>query len=120
MALPGLVDFVKFQQEEYKGVTYQWTGRGPIERTLQAKRGQPHVLELLWGCKNDTRCGVVSVNGREFPVSRQGYDGFEWVALEIPAEVVVGDTLAVRIVADNPQSGGPFVAELRLRLPFGP
>lgn len=114
LALPGLVDFVKFHQEEYRGVTYQWTGRGPIERTLKAQRGQRHRLKLLWGCKNDTRHGVVSVNGREFSVSRQGYDGFEWVELEIPAEMVTDDTLTVRIVADAVQSGAPFVAELRL------
>lgn len=117
LALPGLVDFVKFQQEEYRGVTYQWTGRGPIERTLKAQRGQRHRLELLWGCKNDIRHGVVSVNGREFSVSRQGYDGFEWVRLEIPAEVVTDETLTVRIVADDVQSGAPFVAELRLLRP---
>jgi len=114
LALPDLVDFVKFQQEEYRGVTYQWTGRGPIERTLRVRRGQAHRLELRWGCKNDTRHGVVSVNGREFSVSRQGYDGFEWVVLEIPAEWVTGDTLSVRIVADDVRSGAPFVAELRL------
>lgn len=114
LALPGLVDFVKFHQEEYRGVTYQWTGRGPIERTLQARRGQRHRLELLWGCKNDTRHGVVSVNGRELPVSRQGYDGFEWVTLEIPAETVKSDTLTVRIAADEVKSGAPFVAEIRL------
>jgi len=112
-----LVGFVDCEGETYRGETYYWTGRGPIEYTLPARPGKAHQLLLRWGAKNDLRRGKVIVNGRTFPVEHGGYDGYEWITIDLPAELITGNTLTVRLEAEEQRKGAPFVAEIRLRVP---
>jgi hypothetical protein len=111
---PNLTGLADLAGETYAEETYAWTGNGPISATLSARRGQPHRLRLRWGAKGDVRRGVVTIGGREFPVERGGYDGWEWVDIAVPAELVTGDSLTVQVRAVDPQHGAPFLSELRL------
>ncbi len=73
----GVLAWVQFEKAPYRhaGRPYLWLGHGPITLTIDVKPDASHVLELLWGCKNDTRDGVAVVCGQEVPLSGSGYDG---------------------------------------------
>jgi rhamnogalacturonyl hydrolase YesR len=76
---------VRFEKASFRhaGTPYLWLGHGDITLVIDVKPDANHVLELLWGCKNDTRSGVAVVNGRKVSLSSSGYDGFKW--LTVPA-----------------------------------
>lgn len=109
--LTGVVDLAG---QQYRGETYAWAGSGPILLELPARRGQPHELRLRWGSKLDVRRGRVVIGGRVIPVEHGNYDGYEWVTIEIPAELVTAETLAVRIEAADAKAPAPFVSEVQL------
>lgn len=114
---PNLVGFLAFNGDEYANRRYQWCGRNPVEFALPAKQGQPHTLHLLWGAKNDQRSALVTVNGHDYPVTKGGYDGFEWVTLHIPAEQVPRDSVDVRISANARKGPAAFVSEAKVTSP---
>ena len=113
----NLVGYIAFDNQTYKDTPYLWTGKGPISFSLPARKGRPHTLHLLWGSKNDKRAGLVSINGHEQNVVKGGYDGFEWLTLDVPAEHVTGDTIAVEIRENPSADRGAFVSEVRLTSP---
>jgi hypothetical protein len=113
----GIVGFIAFDDEQYEGTLYRWCGREPIEFSLPARRGQPHTLHLLWGAKGDRRAATVIVGGREYKVARGGYNGFEWVTVQIEAAGVTGDALSTRIAPDLTGGKPAFVSEAKLTSP---
>nr|MBC8373842.1 hypothetical protein [Planctomycetota bacterium] len=106
---------VRFEKASfrYADTPYLWLGHGDIGLTIDIKPDATHVLELLWGCKNDTRSGIAVVNGREVNLSRGGYDGFKW--LTVPAGKSA-KTLGRYEITLRQGSGKPgFIAAVRLK-----
>ncbi len=73
--------------ERFHDTPYLWLGRVTIHLSIDVEPQAHHVLELLFGSKNDRREAVVSVNGHDLPVSGGGYDGFRWLQVPVPKEV---------------------------------
>ena len=113
----NLVGLVSFDAQEYKGTKYRWCGEQPFEFTLPAKKGQAHTLHLLWGSKKDKRGAVLTLNGRPRTVTHGGTDGFQWLKLPVPGDLVKGDTLTVRVAPDPKNTRAAFISEARLTSP---
>lgn len=113
----GLVGFAAYHDQEYKGKGYLWSLRRPVEAELSARPGKAHTLHLLWGSKNDKRAGVVTINGKALKVAQEGYDGFKWVKLPVPAELVKDDTVHVRVVPYEKDGKAAFISEMKLTCP---
>jgi len=106
---------VRFEKASFRhaDTPYLWLGHGDITLAIDIKPDAAHVLELLWGCKNDTRSGVAVVNGRKVNLSSAGYDGFKWLA--VPAGKSA-KTLGRYEITLKQGSGKPgFIAAVRLR-----
>ena len=41
--------------EEFNGTPYLWLGRVELTLTIDVKPGRGHVLDLLWGSKDDAQ-----------------------------------------------------------------
>lgn len=108
---------IVFRDEQHAGRGYRWCGREPIEFRMPAKPGRGHTLALLWGAKDDRRGAIVTVNGRRRKLLAGGYDGFEWLTLQIDVADVPGDAVTVRIEPDPAQPKAAFIAEARLTSP---
>lgn len=113
---PGLVGFHAFNAEVYKDTPYQWCGYGPLTCKLSAKAGKAHILRFFWGSKQDQRTAKVSVNEHEQTLTHGGYDGFQWVELEIPSEWVDKDSIELKITELPGPLRPAFLAEVRLHL----
>ena len=74
-----VVAWARFEEASfrYADTPYLWLGHGDIRLTIHVKPDAGHVLELLWGCKNDTRGGIAVVNGQEVASHFGGYEPFE-------------------------------------------
>ena len=112
----GLVGFLAFDDQSYKGTPYLWCGRKPIEFALPACKGKAHTLHLLWGSKGGERKAKVTVGGKSQTVSQGGYDGFKWLTIPIDAAQVKGDTLRVRIEKLG-ETGAAFISQAKLTSP---
>jgi hypothetical protein len=82
----GWIRFVE-GDETYADVPYLWLGRVNVELQIDVEPRPGHVLELLWGSKNDTREALASINGKEVPITGGGYDGFRWLRVPVPPGV---------------------------------
>jgi dienelactone hydrolase len=111
----SLVGFAEFHTEQFAGHGYRWCGRSPIEATLTARPNADHVLQLLWGAKNDERSAVVQINGRDFAVRHGGYQGYEWIEVRVPADLVKQDKISVTVRPDPAHGVPAFISEMRLR-----
>jgi dienelactone hydrolase len=101
--------------ESYAGETYAWSKAAPIEWRATGPGGPVDAtLWLRWGAKGDVRRGRLQVGSRTIDLEHGGYDGFDWLAVDVPRSWWGGDTLEVRL---EPPRGGPaaFVSSLRLR-----
>lgn len=111
---PGAVlAWVRFPdaEESYAGVPYLWLGRVSVELQIDVPASPAHVLELIWGSKNDQRTAVVTVNDHQLPVAAGGYDGFR------PLRVAMPDHLrgtGYRIQLERGAGKAAFLAEVRL------
>ncbi len=96
--------------QDYLGTRYLFLGDGDLQLTFSVRPHPGHVLELLWGAKNDTREALLAVNGREAPLRQGGYNGFRRLRVPVPAGVT-GDRYDVSLKA----AGRPaFLGEVRL------
>jgi hypothetical protein len=101
----------------YTDVRYLWLGDVDMRLSIEVVPQPGHVLDLLWGSKNDTRSAVLTVNGREIRLTpRTGYDGFRWLRLPLPPDAAKGDRYEVVLTAGTEGRPG-FVAEVRLTGP---
>ena len=107
------IAWVRFENagSKYAGKPYLWLGHGDIELVIDVKPGPGHVLELLWGSKNDTRDAVAIVAGHEVKLHGGGYDGFRWIAVPLPSQLA-GDHYEVTLKQAGPPQA--FIAAARL------
>ena len=106
---------VRFEKASFRHVDtpYLWLGHGDIGLAIDIKPDASHVLELLWGCKNDTRSGVAIVNGRQVRLTSSGYDGFKW--LTVPTVKSPGALKRYEITLKQDSGKAGFIAAVRLR-----
>ncbi len=106
---------VRFEKASFRhaDTPYLWLGHGDIGLTIDIKPNATHVLELLWGCKNDTRSGVAIVNGREVRLGSSGYDGFKWLA--VPTGKSPGALKRYEITLKQGSGKAGVIAAVRLR-----
>ncbi len=116
---PGtVVAWARFEKAtfRYADRPYLWLGHGDIALTIDVKPDAAHVLELLWGCKNDARDGVAVVNGQQVKLARTGYDGFRWLAVPVP-KGAIGKRQNYQITLKQGQQKPGFIAAVRLKAP---
>jgi len=115
-----VVAWARFERASfrYADTPYLWLGHGDIGLTIDVKPDAGHVLELLWGCKNDTRGGVAVVNGQEVGLSRSGYDGFRWLAVPVPPSPRASQRYEITLRQGREKAG--FIAAVRLKAPGRP
>lgn len=100
----------------HAGETYRWVARGPIEWRPKSEVGPiDATLWLRWGSRDDRRRARVSIGPRELDLERGGWDGFDWVAIDVPAAWWSGDELDVRIEKPSGPESPAFLSSLRLR-----
>ena len=98
-------------EESYAGKPYLWLGRVSFEVRADVRPAPGHVVELLWGSKNDTRDASLTINGKKITVKGGGYDGFRWLRVPVP-DGVSGERYTLSFA---PASGKPaFIAEVRI------
>ena len=80
-----LLAWYRFEEgrERYKGKPYLWLGDADMRLVIDVKPRPGHVLELLWGAKNDRREAQLAVNGKLQRLSHGGHDGFEWLRVQM-------------------------------------
>ncbi len=107
------IAWVRFENAgfKYAGKPYHWLGHGDIELVIDAKPRPDHVLELLWGSKNDTRDAVATVDGHEVKLRSGPYDGFPWLQVPLPEKI---DSDQYRITLKQVSQPQAFIAEVRL------
>jgi rhamnogalacturonyl hydrolase YesR len=115
-----VVAWVRFEKASFRhaDTPYLWLGHGDITLTIDVKPDADHVLELLWGCKNDTRGGVAVVNGREVPLSSSGYDGFKWLTVPVGTSPKKLERYEITLKQNRQKAG--FIAAVRLKTPRKP
>ena len=113
---PGLVALMDcHNRESYMDETYRWTGEEDIEVDLPARPGRDHVLWLRWGAKGGERTGILTVNGSKRTLTAEGYRGFRWVKVEVPAQAVRDGRVRGKLTKGGP--GRPaFVSQIKLTL----
>ncbi|MDP6635884.1 MAG: glycoside hydrolase family 88 protein [Phycisphaerae bacterium] len=113
----SVVAWVRFEKARHRhaDTPYLWLGHGNIELTIDVRPEPGQVLELLWGCKNDTRGGVAVVNGREVSLSSSGYDGFKWLTVPAGKNPKTLDRYEITLKRDSTKAG--FIAAVRLKSP---
>jgi len=119
-AADTVVAWVRFEKASYRyaDTPYVWLGHGEVTLTINVTPAPDHVLELLWGCKNDSRGGVAVINGRRVRLSRSGYDGFKWLAVPVGKSDKALKRYDITL-KQGPEKAG-FVAAVRLRVPGKP
>ena len=100
--------------ESYQGTPYFWLARFSLHLTLGITPKSTHQLQFLWGSKNDERTAVVVINGKSFPFSAGGYDGFRWQTIPLPADVA-GQKYEIVVTAGEGKAA--FLAGVRLLRP---
>ena len=104
----------------YHDTPYLWLGHGDIALTIDVKPYADHVLELLWGCKNDTRSGMAIINGTKVPLGSKGYDGFQWLRAPVGKAGGAKDLKRYEITLRQSGDKAGFIAAVRLRAPGKP
>ncbi|MCP3917152.1 MAG: prolyl oligopeptidase family serine peptidase [bacterium] len=121
---PALIAAVELDGDGgYAGESYRWTKRAPVQWRPQSGDGPvAATLWLRWGAKNDVRRGRLRVGARSVDVEHGGYDGFDWIAVDLPASWWSGDALELSIepsIEPSIEQGAPgpsaFLSALRLR-----
>jgi len=114
---PALVAAVDLDGgESYAGESYRWTGRAPIEWRPRVEGAPPDAtLWLRWGAKSDLRRARLVVGGRAFALAHGGYDGYDWLALDVPAAWWEDGALDVRLEPPPGAEPAAFLSALRLR-----
>ncbi len=98
--------------ESYADTPYVWLGRNDLRIRLDVPPAADHRLELLWGSKNDARGAAAEINGRAVTVRGGGWNGFRWLAVEVPAKARTGGAYEIALRAAAPKAA--FLAGVRL------
>jgi len=109
----ALLAWIRFVdgEETYADVPYFWLGKVDLRLQIDVKPGAGHVLELLWGSKNDTREAVATVNGKDVRITGGGYDGFRWLSVPVPPGAI-GPRYEITLRKGSRKPA--FLAEVRL------
>ena len=97
--------------EQYADIPYLWLGKVDIHLQIDVKPQPGHVLEILWGSKDDTRQAIATINGHDVEITAGGYNGFRWLSVPVP-EKVLGTSYEVALRKGYQKPG--FIAEIRL------
>lgn len=99
----------------WAGEAYRWVGASAIEWTVaeQVTR-QDATLWLRWGAKGDLRGGRLLIGDRQLSLRHGGYDGFDWLAVDIPEDWWGGAPPVIRLESDRAGLADAFVAAMRL------
>ncbi len=105
--------WIRFEDgpEKYQDVPYLWLGDANINLVIDVRPQAGHMLELLWGSKNDTRGTLATINGKEAAIRGGGYDGFRWLPVALPQRLS-GDRYEIRLQQAHEKAG--FIAAVRL------
>jgi len=98
--------------EVYAGTRYLWLGAMEMRLVIDVPPRPDHVIELLWGAKNDARAAAMTVSGREVALAHGGYDGFRWLRAPAPPGLT-GDRYEV-VLKPGAQGKPAFLAQVRL------
>lgn len=104
--------------ERHAGEAYQWTGRAPVAWSATSPEGPTDAtLWIRFGSKNDRRAAALTAGDRALTVAAGPWDGFRWIALDVPRDWWEKDALPVRLAPPVPSAGGrpAFVSALALR-----
>lgn len=109
----AVLAWVRFSDasEAYRDMPYLWLGDVDIHLVIDVRPQPGHVLQLLWGSKNDRREAAATVNGRRLTARSGGYDGFRWLEIPLP-ERLPGERYEV--VLKRTHEKPAFLAEVRL------
>ena len=108
-SLGTLSDSMKI--EEYADLPYFFLGNGKLEFSIDIEPESDHVLDLLWGSKSDQRSATLVVNGVSQDLTHGGYDGFEWMRIELPEPDEATEYTFVLSAAGEKNA---FISEIRL------
>lgn len=113
---PDLTDYRDLAgSNSYRNEDYWWLNDGDLTLRLRAEPGKAHLLSLYWGCKGDTRTARLTLGGEAQTLTQTGYEGFQWQEVEVPAGLVTGPELEVRL--SKPESGPMgFLGKVKLRV----
>lgn len=106
--------FARFDDapESYAGRRYVWLGRHELRIGIDVRPAPGHIVELLWGAKNDQRAAELTINGRRMTLTGGGYDGFRPLGVAVPRDIA-GERYELLLRASD--AGRPaFIAEVRL------
>ncbi len=105
------ISFAEQAAEQYDNVPYLWLGDQPIYLTIDVPPADGHVIDVLWGSKNDQRAAEVSVNDEKQRLQVGGYNGFRWQRVKLP-DGTTGKKYELRLQAAPPKAA--FLAAVRL------
>ena len=97
--------------ENYQGTPYYFLANGELTFTIDVEPRDDHAMDLLWGAKNDERSAEVVVDGQRQTVTAGGYDGFQWIRVELPAG---SRKTGYRVTLRKVSGKVAFVAAIRL------
>ncbi len=97
--------------QEYAGRAYYFLGYGDVRLTIDVPPRAGDTLELLWGAKNDQRAALAMVNGKAVKIVGGGYDGYQWVRVDLPARLT-GKGYEIALTGAPPKAA--FLAGVRL------
>ncbi|MHB0956649.1 MAG: hypothetical protein ACYC0X_09405 [Pirellulaceae bacterium] len=97
--------------EQYEGTSYYFLANGPLRFTIDVSPLENHVLDLLWGSKNDSRTAEMVINGQRLLVEAGGYNGFRWQRVELP-QVVGSSGYQITLGPGSGKAG--FISAVRL------
>ncbi len=98
-------------EETYADLPYVWLGKADLHLRIDVEPRSGHVLELLWGSKDDAREAIADVNGKELRISGGGYDGFQWLSVALPPDPA-GPRYEITLRQGLPKAA--FLAGIRL------
>ena len=112
----SLLAWIRFVdgEETYADVPYVWLGKVDVRLQIDIEPGPGHLLELLWGSKNDARDAVATVNGKDVRITGGGYDGFRWLSVPVPPGLT-GTRYEITLRKGSQKPA--FLAEVRLTEP---
>jgi hypothetical protein len=105
------MSFAEEAKQDYDGTPYVWLGDNPIFLLIDVPPSDEHVIDLLWGSKNDQRAADIVVNDMTRRYTAGGYRGFRWQRVTLPAGAT-GDHCRLLLRAAEPKAA--FLAAVRL------
>ncbi|HOD81260.1 MAG: hypothetical protein BWX88_00365 [Planctomycetes bacterium ADurb.Bin126] len=93
---------------------YHFLGDGPATLVIDVKPQKGHVLQLLWGSKNDERTATLRINGQTIELVAGGYKAFRWLDVIVPDKAAAGGKYEIALSGPPRFGRAAFIAEFRL------